>query len=157
MPALPQTMSWSRLAIGLSLAVNLFLLAFFAAQAWHPFAAESPPGLSAESEPLKSGFFRRLAKTLPPDDARLLGKAVLLRLPEYAAAEREVFQAMERLRTDAAERPYNTEKVKADLDALQAARQKMPPITSQLLQEVLPQMSDEGRLALSRFRLFSRR
>jgi len=142
---------WTLWAVGLSVALNLFLLGFLGAQAWRLHAPESSDAPAADT--LGPGFFRQLAGTLPPADARLLRSALGARLPEMIGLRRDWQQAAERLRTDIAQLPYADDKVRADLAAVQAARQKLRPLTEDLLLTILPQMSDEGRQALSRARV----
>jgi len=142
---------WTLWVVGLSIALNLFLLGFLGAQAWR---LHQPEGAAASAgDTLGPGFFRQLARDLPPADARLLLSALGARLPEMIGLRRDWQQAVERLRTDIAQVPYADDKVRADLAAVQAARQKLRPVTEDLLLTILPQMSDEGRRALSQTRV----
>jgi hypothetical protein len=61
------------------------------------------------------------------------------------------------VRDDIGAVPFDAEKLRADLDASRAARDKLRPLIEQALLEALPQMSEDGRRILSQTRLARRR
>ncbi len=60
---------------------------------------------------------------------------------------------MESVRHDIGAAPLDMDKLRADLDASRQARDNIRPLAEQALLEALPQMSDQGRETLSRYRL----
>ncbi len=71
--------------------------------------------------------------------------------------QRQSRAATERVRADIGARPLDVEKLRADLDASRAARDKLRPAIQQILLDVLPQLSDDGRTILSTYRVAQRR
>jgi uncharacterized membrane protein len=142
----------------LSLALNLFLVAFVGAQAWRARNTESML-LTASSEGgiTAHGILRQLADKLPPEDGRLLRDAFAARLPELATLRRQSVQAMDRVRDDIARRPFDADRTRADMRAAREARRNLAPVIEETMLDVLPRMSDEGRIALGQYRLAPRR
>lgn len=142
---------WALVAIGFSVALNIFLVGFLLAQLW----SIRPQHVADELAPRE--VLRQLAGELPAGDARHLRYAFAERLPQLAALRRDVRAATERVRDDIGAVPFDAEKLRADLDASRAARDKLRPLIEQALLEALPQMSEDGRRILSQARLARRR
>ncbi len=153
-------MRWTHVAIILSVALNLFLVAFLGAQIWrlrHPggvLALATSRGLATGA--VTQLVLRQLIEKLPPADAAIFRNAFAARLPEMIMLQRQSIEAMEQARTDIARLPYDNDKVRADLNAGRAARQKIGPLLEETLLDILPRMSEEGRRTLSEYRLLPR-
>ena len=141
---------WALLAIGFSVALNIFLVGFLLAQLWSSPAPE-PEALAPRE------ILRQLAKQLPPADAEHLRRAFASRAPELVRTRREVRAASEQVRADIGATPFETTKLRADFEAMRIARERLRPLIEQALLEALPQMSEEGRTILSHARLTRRR
>lgn len=142
---------WALLAIGFSVALNIFLVGFLLAQLWTGHTQPAPEALAPRE------ILRQLAEQLPAADVEHLRRAFSGRLPELVRARREVRAASERARADIAAVPFDAAKLRADLEATRAAREKLRPLIEQALLEALPQMSEEGRKTLGTYRLARRR
>lgn len=142
---------WAPLAIGFSVALNIFLVGFLLAQLWSGHVQPVAEGLPARE------VLRQLAEQLPPADAEHLRRAFASRAPELVRIRREARAAGEQVRADIGAVPLDTEKLRADFEATRAAREKLRPLIEQALLEALPQMSEEGRKILSHARLTRRR
>ncbi len=151
---------WTRIAVGVSLGLNLFLLGFVGARSW-PLAeqqAASPATLTADrtaAAPLREAL-RQLAVNLPPEDGRLLRQSFASRLPELILLHRQAQAAAERVRADIGRPSLDVEGLRSDLKAAHEARQKIAPVVDEILLEVLPRVSEQGRKTLSQFRLAAR-
>jgi uncharacterized membrane protein len=142
---------WALLAIGFSVALNIFLVGFLLAQLWSHHAQPEPEA------PAPREVLRQLAERLPRSDAEHLRRAFTSRRTELANARRDARAASERLRADIGAVPFDAERMSADFDASRAARDRLRPLIEQALLEALPQMSEEGRRILSQARLARRR
>ncbi len=142
---------WALFGIGFSIVLNIFLLGFVLAQLWIGHAQPAPEALAPRD------ILRQLADQLPAADTEHLRRAFASRLPELVSARREVRAASERAHADVGAVPFDAAKLRADLDATRAARDKLRPLIEQALLEALPQMSEEGRKTLSTYRLARRR
>ncbi|WP_316977396.1 periplasmic heavy metal sensor [Shumkonia mesophila] len=152
---------WTYWAVGLSIAFNLFFAGFIGAQAWrhrHPESllseviADGPVG-----GVVVQAILRQIAEKLPPADGHILRGAFARKFPELVPLWRQSFQAVERVRADIAERPFDGDKTRTDMLAAREARQQVSPLIEGILLDALPRMSDEGRLALSQYRLLPQR
>lgn len=142
---------WALLAIGFSVALNIFLVGFVLAQLWSGHA-HSPPEALAPRE-----ILRQLAEQLRPADAEHLRRAFASRLPDLVRVRREARAANEQVRADIGAVPFDAEKLRANFEATRAAREKVRLLIEQALLEALPQISEEGRKTLSTYRLARRR
>lgn len=138
---------WALLAIGFSVALNIFFLGFLLVQLWSSHAQPAPEALAPRE------ILRQLAEQLPASDARHLRRAFADRLPELVRVRREARAANEQVRADIGAVPFDSEKLRADFEATRTAREKLRPLIEQALLEALPQMSEEGRKILSHARL----
>ena len=153
--------TWIRAGVGLSVALNLFLVGFLAARHL-PFgepAHVSPSAITADGEPMAPlrEALRQLVDRLPAEDGRLLREAFTARLPELAGLQRQARQAAERVRRDIGQPALDTARLQADLAALHEARQKFRPVIDEVLLDTLPRLSPQGREILSQARLRPRR
>lgn len=154
-------MAWGRRAIVLSIALNVFLIAFIGVQIWR---YRDPTGFlslattrSFASGEIAQTLIARLSDRLPPQDAALLRQAFVARLPDLVRLQRQSFEAVEQVRRDVGEPSYDDAKVRADMDSARASAQKIRPVVEEILLDVLPRMSPEGRKALSEIRLLPRK
>ncbi len=152
---------WTHWLLGLSIGLNLFFAAFIGAQAWRIRHSEGFLPVTG-SNSLATGaiigsIVQQIASKLPPDDARTIHDAFAAKLPELIALQQQSRQAIEQLRVDIVQRPYDNNKSRTDVLTAREARQKLGRIIEETLLEVLPRMSDGGRLALSQYRLLLQR
>ncbi len=147
----------TRIGIGVSVALNIFLLTFVGTQAWrhrHPdsFLAMSSAGTVASGDVARA-FVQQLASVLPPEDGKVLRAAFVARLPELVRLQRASLSAAEQVRSDIGVHPFDVDKLRADMLAARQARQAIRPIVEDSLLEALPRMSDAGRQVLSEYRI----
>jgi len=152
--------TWIRAGVGLSIALNLFLVGFVGAHLL-PFGtpATQSAAITGDTEPgapLREAI-RQVIERLPTGDARLLREAFAARLPELGTLQRQARQAAERVRQDIGQPTLDTAKLRADLTALHDARQKIRPVIDDILLDALPRLSPQGREILSQARLRPRR
>lgn len=146
-----------RLILGVSLALNLFLLAFVAGQRWRAHRLEMlavQPGLVLQ-EPVAAdpeAALARVSDTLPPADAAILRTAVIARLGTLLEARRGFLAAVERARAEIARDPVDPAALQAAIAEARRERQRFGPVLESLLVETVPRLSPEGRRALARFR-----
>ncbi|MBB6252392.1 periplasmic heavy metal sensor [Nitrospirillum iridis] len=144
-----------RLALILSLALNLFLLAFVGAQQWRQQAAlrALPPSIArTPAGNVLATLFGQLAAQLPPDDRRLLRSAILSHTPQLEQTQARFAAAMDQVRTEIDRTPLDTAALRAAMAQAREQRQPLGPVLEDIVMEVLPQMSAEGRHILSRYR-----
>jgi len=153
--------AWTRWAVGLSVALNLFFVAFLGAQFWRSQGIEglfAPATTSnAGAGPFRRAVLRQLVARLPPEDGRVLRAGFVARLPELVRLQRQSVAAAEQVRADIAASPLDLEKLRTDMRAAREARQQLAPVIEEALLDVVPRMSDEGRRILSDYRLSQRR
>ena len=144
-----------RLILGVSLALNLFLVAFVAGQRWRAIQLErlvAMPPIAAPISPDPEGALGRLAAMLPAADAAILRAAMATRLPTLLAIRRDFAAALEQARAAVARDPVDPAALAAAISAAREQRMRFGPILEALLVETVPQLSPEGRRVLSRFR-----
>ena len=150
----------ARWGIGLSIALNLFFAAFIGAQAWRLHhlgeVISLPRGGGLASADVQS-IIEKLAKNLPPADGRLIRGAFAAKMPQLVALQAELLRTSELVHADIAQKPFSADKLQTDMNAAAVARQQIPPVIQDVLLDVLPQMSDEGRLVLSQYWLLPQR
>jgi uncharacterized membrane protein len=144
-----------QLVLAISLAVNLFGIAFVGARLWHNHTVrgaliEADGGTAAP--PVRT-ILRQIIASLPAKDGVILREAFIARLPELAALNRASIGAAEQVRIDIAQQPFDFAKTQADMLVSRDARQKTGAAVQETLLGVLPKMSDEGRRALAHYRL----
>jgi len=159
MRALQRPWRGLHVAIVVSVALNLFCLAFIGEQAWRRHLEDRVMlqiGDGGEALSLR-GVLRPLIDKLPTEDAAQLRAGFAARIPDLMAVRREAAQAMERVRADIAQAQFDPQRTRTDMLAAREARQKAAAIIQDTLLEVLPQMSDVGRRQLAEFRLLAGR
>jgi hypothetical protein len=149
--------SWRgmHVAIVVSVAINLFGLAFIGEQAWRRHV-ERQGALEISDSGVNSSLraaLRQVIERLPSEDAALLRTAFAARVPDLIARRRESFRAVERVRNDIAQLPFDAEKTRADMLVSSEARQRTAAAIQDTLLDVLPRMSNAGRRELAGFRL----
>ena len=144
-----------RLALALSLGVNLFALSFAGEMGWRHWGQEEAATVVDDpgEAPSLRGMLRQVIDTLPPEDAMLVREAFAARLPELVMLRRQSVRATAQVRADIAERPFDAGKTRADMLASRDVRQKMAAVIQQTLLDVLPKMSDAGRNGLAAYHL----
>ncbi len=156
MPLVWDRVWWTRFAVGLSIALNVFFAAFLLAQTWKAHQAETVPviatGNGFERDMPGREIVRQLARKLLPDDAHLLREAFRARLPQLIELRRAARRAADKVREDIGESTLDIDKLRRDLVAGREAREKIRPVVEDILLDVLPRMSDQGRQILSQYR-----
>ncbi len=147
----------TRLIIGVSVALNIFLLTFLGTQAWrhrHPdsFLAMSTTASIASGD-IARAFVQQLAAALPPEDGKVLRAAFITRLPELVRLQRASLSAAEQVRRDMGSHPLDIDQLRTDMRAARQARQAIRPVIEEGLLEALPRMSEAGRQAFSEYRI----
>lgn len=144
-----------RLILGVSLALNLFLLAFVAGQRWRAVQLErmvAIPAPEAQISPDPEGALARLGGVLPSADAAILRQAIAARLPELGAIRRDFAAAVDHARVEMARDPVDPAALGQAITEARRQRMRFGPVLESLLVETVPRLSPEGRRALSRFR-----
>jgi hypothetical protein len=144
-----------QLALAISLVVNLFGLAFIGERLWHNRVGR---GVLIETEsggaaPSMRAVLREIIANLPSKDGEMLRDAFMGRLPELAMLNRQSLAAVDQVRTDIAQQPFDFAKTQADMLISRDARQQIGAAIQETLLGVLPRMSDEGRRTLAQYRL----
>ncbi|MEA1674160.1 periplasmic heavy metal sensor [Nitrospirillum sp. BR 11163] len=139
----------------LSLALNLFLLAFLGAQQWRQRTALGalPPVLarSAAGNALAT-LVGQLAEQLPAGDRSLLRGAIVSHMAQLEAAQGRFTAAMDQVRTEIDRTPLDPDALRAAMANAREQRQPIGPVLEDIMMEVLPKMSPEGRHVLARYR-----
>lgn len=159
MRALRRPLRGLHVAIVVSVALNLFCLAFIGEQAWRRHVEERVSlqiGAGEEAPSLRT-VLGQLVEKLPPEDAAILRASFASRIPDLIALRRDSVQAIDRVRADITQRPFDAEKTHMDMLASREARQKTAAVIQDALLDVLPRMSDAGRRELAEYRLLPAR
>lgn len=146
---------WAYVAAG-SLALNAFILAFAGAQtlrARHPEKILAVVGTDRVAGAIAASIMAQLPEKLPAADGELLRKSFAAKVPELAALRAQLSQADEQVRVDVARLPFDNERLRADLLKSRMLRRQLGPLVEEMLLDVMPKLSDEGRRAISQYRL----
>ncbi len=143
---------WVKALLALSIALNIFLVAFLFGQLWQAHSHHADGQTWSAREVL-----RQLERRLPEKDAQVLRHAFGSRAKQIGDLQREHRATVDRVRQDVGAAPLDLDKLRADLDASRRARDRLRPLVEQALLEALPQMSEAGRETLSRYRLMPAR
>ncbi len=138
-----------RWVIGISLALNLFLLAFLGVQGYRWRIAER----QIVSGGLVEIAMNQVSARLSSEDAQILRSAFMPHLVELATLQRQWLAAVEKTRRDIGAQPFDIVQFKADLEAVRAARSRISSVIEEVLLEAIPRLSEAGRLSVSRYRL----
>lgn len=134
--------------LGLSLAVNVFILGWFAAQETRPEIAET----TEPEMPGPSGVrLGALADTLPKGDRRLLRRSVRDHAPEFRSHAKELRGALRDLRDVLTAERLSESDLNAALDRVAIHTEGMRGQVYSLLRDTAPDMTKEGRKALGWF------
>lgn len=146
---------WAYVA-AVSLALNGFCLAFIGAQVLrlrHPDKVLAVVGGDRVGKAIAESIMAQLPGKLPDADGQLLRKAFAAKAPTLSALRIQLAEADEQVRADLARQPFDEERLRVSMVQSRAIRRQFGPLIEDMLLEVLPRMSDEGRLALSQYRL----
>jgi hypothetical protein len=146
---------WAYVAAA-SLALNCFFLAFAGAQqlrARHPERILAIVGSDRISGAIAESILAQLPEKLPRADGELMRSAFAKNMPDLITLRVQLAQADEQVRADVARRPFDNERLRADMLKSRMIRRQFGPLVEEMLLEVLPKLSDEGRLAISQYRL----
>ncbi|WP_044560960.1 periplasmic heavy metal sensor [Azospirillum sp. B4] len=144
-----------RLALILSLALNLFLLAFLGAQQWRQQVAlhALPPAIAGTpAGSALANLLSQLAEQLPTEDRRLLRTAFVSHAAQFQEAQARFAAAMDQVRTEVDRTPLDIDALRAAIANAREQRQPMGPVLEDIMMDVLPKMSPEGRHVLSHYR-----
>ena len=131
--------TWMRIALPISLVLNMFLLAFLGGQMLRA-APEAPRG----DDPL-ARILAVAEATLPASDARLFRQTLLKEEPRYARAVRKVTEARQEMLKQMSADPYDPVATLAALSAMQSAWTEFMDAIGGPLVDAIGQISPEGR------------
>lgn len=133
------TRKWLRIALPLSLVLNMFLLAFLGGQMLRA-TPEVPKGV----DPL-ARILAVAEATLPASDARSFRETLLKEEPRYARAVRKVTEARQEMLKQMSADPYDPVATLAALSATQSAWTEFMDAIGGPLVDAIGQISPEGR------------
>lgn len=139
-----------RLVLLLSLSLNLFAGAYFAARAWRDPAVAEVGGLAMAWDGMQ---LRRLMTSLPPADADRLRQAFAPRRAAVMAQFLAQREALAAVRRELTREPPDPVALEAAIAAVQQGRALLARDLTALLVQAAPGMTSEGRRALADFRL----
>ena len=133
------TRKWLRIALPLSLVLNMFLLAFLGGQ-----MLRATPEVPRGDDPLARNLAVAEA-TLPASDARSFRETLLKEEPRYARAVRKVTEARQEMLKQMSADPYDPVATLAALSATQSAWTEFMDAIGGPLVDAIGQISPEGR------------
>lgn len=133
------TRKWLRIALPVSLVLNMFLLAFLGGQ-----MLRATPEVQRGDDPL-ARILAVAEATLPASDARLFRQTLLKEEPRYARAVRKVTEARQEMLKQMSADPYDPVATLAALSATQSAWTEFMDAIGGPLVDAIGQISPEGR------------
>ena len=133
------TRKWLRIALPLSLVLNMFLLAFLGGQ-----MLRATPEVPRGDDPL-ARILAVAEATLPASDARSFRETLLKEEPRYARAVRKVTEARQEMLKQMSADPYDPVATLAALSAMQSAWTEFMDAIGGPLVDAIGQISPEGR------------
>src|SRR6185437_5406338 len=92
----------------------------------------------AGAAPSMRAILREIIANLPSKDGEMLRDAFIARLPELAMLNRQSLAAVDQVRTDIAQQPFDLAKTQADMLISRDARQQIGAAIQETLLGVLP-------------------
>ena len=133
------TRKWLRIALPISLVLNMFLLAFVGGQ-----MLRATPEVPRGDDPL-ARILAVAEATLPASDARSFRETLLKEEPRYARAVRKVTEARQEMLKQMSADPYDPVATLAALSAMQSAWTEFMDAIGGPLVDAIGQISPEGR------------
>ena len=133
------TRKWLRIALPISLVLNMFLLAFVGGQ-----MLRATPEVPRGDDPL-ARILAVADATLPASDARSFRETLLKEEPRYARAVRKVTEARQEMLKQMSADPYDPVATLAALSAMQSAWTEFMDAIGGPLVDAIGQISPEGR------------
>lgn len=133
------TRKWLRIALPISLVLNMFLLAFVGGQ-----MLRATPEVPRGDDPL-ARILAVAEATLPASDARSFRETLLKEEPRYARAVRKVTEARREMLKQMSADPYDPVATLAALSAMQSAWTEFMDAIGGPLVDAIGQISPEGR------------
>ena len=133
------TRKWLRIALPISLVLNMFLLAFVGGQ-----MLRATPEVPRRDDPL-ARILAVAEATLPASDARSCRETLLKEEPRYARAVRKVTEARQEMLKQMSADPYDPVATLAALSAMQSAWTEFMDAIGGPLVDAIGQISPEGR------------
>jgi hypothetical protein len=148
------TPSRLRVFLGVSIALNLFLVALVGAQRWKAVQVQrmaTPASGLIERQGIHDpeGTLQEFLARLSPDDAAILQGAARARLGELLNARRDFVSAVERTRAEIVRDPVDPTAIREAIAEARRQRQRFGPLLEGILLDAVPRMTPEGRRALS--------
>lgn len=135
---------WRSRLLWLSLALNVFAAALFAApHVWHRRPPPGPPGFDMMVD--------RMARSLNPADAARFRAAMAAERPAYDDGRAGVDEARRTLAARLRQEPFDPDAARAAMDALQGRVQAMSGRFNGTLAQAVGGMSPAGRAEVARF------
>jgi uncharacterized membrane protein len=133
---------WRRIALPVSIVLNLFLLAVIGGHVWHNRRAEAAGGM-----PL-TRFLANVEASLPARDAAAFGEVIKRNAPHYGEDGLKLLEARKALAGEITAEPYDQARVRQALANWRAAWNQFMDDFGDTLVEALGQVSPEGRRKL---------
>ncbi|RCI80121.1 hypothetical protein DNK03_00570 [Brucella anthropi] len=130
---------WLRIALPVSLVLNMFLLAFLGGQ-----VLRATPEVPRGDDPL-TRILAVADATLPASDAKSFRQTLLKEEPRYAQAVRRVTQARQEMLKQLSADPYDPVATLAALNATQSAWTEFMDAVGGPLVDAIGEISPEGR------------
>ncbi|HUB16133.1 MAG TPA: periplasmic heavy metal sensor [Acetobacteraceae bacterium] len=137
-----QRAGWRRIALPISIVLNLFFVALIGGHLWQVHRAAVNFG-----EPLMRALARAEA-SLPPRDAAAFGTVIKRNAPQYVPSLRQLTAARRALQDDIVAQHYDPAAVEQALSAWQGAWNRFFGDFDHTLVDALAQVSPEGRRKL---------
>lgn len=136
------TRKWLRIALPVSLVLNMFLLAFLGGQ-----MLRARPEVPRGDDPL-ARILAVVEATLPASDARLFRQTLLKGEPRYARAVKKVTEARQEMLKQVSAEPYDPVATLTALSEMEGAWTEFMDAIGGSLVDAIGQISPEGRRAV---------
>lgn len=130
---------WMRIILGVSLALNLFLVAFWGGQ-----MLRSQPPVPSGDDPL-ARILAVAEANLPPSDAKIFRETLLKEKPRYAQTVEKLIQARQEMLKQVSADPFDPAATLTALNATQTAWTEFMDAIGRPLVDAVGVVSPEGR------------
>jgi len=154
-PAPPRDTRRLRLALAISLGLNLLLAAFVGGSWWriHHVPHVLPATLlQTAGGKIAERIFERVILGLSAADADTMRQAIDDHMDEIIAAQSAFLVDMAKVRADVAAPVVNVAALRTDVEAARRSRQLLGPVIERIILEGMPKLSLEGRRRLAAYR-----
>jgi len=136
---------WRRIALGLSLALNVLLVAYVATQ----LLQQPPPQARPAQRPVGiQAMIERISRDLPPGDKQIFEEAFARERPMLIAASEQMRAARRTLDATIAARPFDPAATRAAMEQWRDAWQRMSAMFNESFLAALQGISPDGRATI---------